>query len=83
MQLQQSKDVVKYNNKISSNSTALVSNLIINSPDLINTANDPLIETVLQRLPIYNLDRLNAAARQENRKVFIIILLIFVVNKLY
>lgn len=46
-------------NNISSSSTT----------DLINTANDPLIGTVLQRLPIDTLDRLNTVGRQEHRQV--------------
>lgn len=37
--------------------------------NLINTANDPLIGTVLQRLPIDTLDHLNAVTRLENRQV--------------
>lgn len=49
--------------------------------DLINTVNDPLIETVLQRLPIDTQDRLNAVGRQENRQVFITLLQIFMTRK--
>lgn len=38
--------------------------------DLVNTINDPLIGTVLQKLPVDAQDRLNAVLRQENRQVF-------------
>lgn len=78
--LQQPKDL-KSSIKNSSCATSLSSeNTLVSSinnssaTDLINTANDPLIETVLQRLPIDTLDRLNVVARQENRQVFIILL---------
>jgi len=84
LQSQQPKDLIKLNNKnststnnSSSTENTLVSNNISggssSATDLINTANDPLIGTVLQRLPIDTLDRLNAVARQENRQVFIVI----------
>lgn len=83
MQSQQPKDLIKLGSKNSSstsNSSSTENTLLSNSIsggssstiDLINTANDPLIGTVLQRLPIDTLDRLNAVARQENRQVFTI-----------
>lgn len=78
--LQPSKDLIKLGGKNSSSPSnnsntenTLTSNNISNpssATDLINTANDPLIGTVFQRLPIDTLDRLNAVARQENRQVF-------------
>lgn len=53
----------------------MTSNINTNSAtDSKNYSNDPLIETVLQRLPIETLDRLNSVARLDNRKVFIILL---------
>lgn len=85
LQLQQPKDVSKVGSKnlscISNNITSenlLISNNNSGSApssviDLINTANDPIIGTVLQRLPIDSLDRLNAVSRQENRQVIIIL----------
>lgn len=84
MLIQQAKDIIKpisKNSSCTSNSSSSENTLILNnisssissSIDLINTANDPLIGTVLQRLPIDALDRLNGVARQENRQVFIII----------
>lgn len=84
LQLQQPKDSTKLGSKNSScisNTTsenALISNNNSGSApssviDLINTANDPIIGTVLQRLPIDSLDRLNAVARQENRQVITIL----------
>lgn len=42
--------------------------------DIKKLSNDPLIETVLQRLPIETQDQLNSVARLENRKVFITLL---------
>lgn len=83
--IQQAKDIIKpisKNSSVTSNSLSSENTLILNnissgissSTDLINTANDPLIGTVLQRLPIDTLDRLNGVARQENRQVFIILL---------
>lgn len=85
MQSQQPKDLIKLNSKNSTstnNSSSIENTLVSNNisggsssaTDLINTANDPLIGTVLQRLPIDTLDRLNAVARQENRQVFIVLL---------
>lgn len=75
---QQPKDLIKLSSKNSSstsNSSSTENTLVSNisggpssATDLINTANDPLIGTVLQRLPIDTLDRLNAVARQENRQ---------------
>ncbi|XP_025407791.1 dedicator of cytokinesis protein 7 isoform X2 [Sipha flava] len=72
------KDSIKHGGKNSnspsnnsSTENSLTSNNISSSSsatDLINTANDPLIGTVFQRLPIDTLDRLNAVARQENRQ---------------
>lgn len=84
LQSQQPKDLIKLNSKNSTstnNSSSIENTLVSNNisggsssaTDLINTANDPLIGTVLQRLPIDTLDRLNAVARQENRQVFIVI----------
>lgn len=72
--MQQSNDLTKPGIKNSSSTSSssdntLVSNNTNSSSDLINTANDPLIGTVLQRLPIDTLDRLNAVTRQENRQV--------------
>lgn len=76
LQLQQPKDLIKTCSKNFSNtsteSTLPLNNSSVGSSsavDLINTANDPIIGTVLQRLPIDALDRLNAVARQENRQV--------------
>jgi len=85
LQSQQPKDLVKLSSKnpnSTSNSSSTENTLVSNNisagsssaSDLINTANDPLIGTVLQRLPIDSLDRLNAVARQENRQVFIVLL---------
>lgn len=84
--LQPSKDSIKHGGKNSSSScnnstteNTLTSNNISSSSsatDLINTANDPLIGTVFQRLPIDTLDRLNAVARQENRQVFIFLFIL-------
>jgi len=85
LQSQQPKDLIKLNSKNSTstnNSSSIENTLVSNNisggsssaTDLINTANDPLIGTVLQRLPIDTLDRLNAVARQENRQVFIVLL---------
>jgi len=84
LQPQQPKDLIKLSSKNSSSASnssstenTLVSNNITggssSATDLINTANDPLIGTVLQRLPIDTLDRLNALARQENRQVIIVL----------
>lgn len=84
LQSQQPKDLIKLNSKNSTstnNSSSIENTLVSNNisggsssaTDLINTANDPLIGTVLQRLPIDTLDRLNAVARQENRQVFIVL----------
>lgn len=54
----------------SENTTSNNSNSgLLSGSDLMNTANDPLIGTVLQRLPIDTLDRLNSVTRQENRQV--------------
>lgn len=83
-QSQQPKDLIKLNSKnsTSTNSSSSIENTLVSNnisggsssaTDLINTANDPLIGTVLQRLPIDTLDRLNAVARQENRQVFILL----------
>lgn len=80
----QPKDLIKHNSRNSSctNHNASSDNaLILNNTiggsssvlDLINTANDPIIGTVLQRLPIDTLDRLNAVARQDNRQVIIVL----------
>jgi len=84
LQPQQPKDLIKLSSKNSSstsNSSSTENTLVSNNisggsssaTDLINTANDPLIGTVLQRLPIDTLDRLNAVARQENRQVFMVL----------
>jgi len=84
LQSQQPKDLIKHSSKNSSstgNSSSTENTLVSNNissgsssaTDLINTANDPLIGTVLQRLPIDTLDRLNAVARQENRQVLIVL----------
>lgn len=54
------------NTVVSNSNTGLLS-----TTDLINSTNDPLIGTVLQRLPIETLDQLNSAARLNNRQVFI------------
>jgi len=83
LQSHQLKDLIKLGSKNSSSTSnnsntenTLVSNNVSgglsSATDLINTANDPLIGTVLQRLPIDTLDRLNAVARQENRQVLIV-----------
>jgi hypothetical protein len=84
--LQPYKDSIKHGGKNSnspsnnsSTENSLTSNNISSSSsatDLINTANDPLIGTVFQRLPIDTLDRLNAVARQENRQVFIFLFIL-------
>jgi len=91
LQSQQPKDLIKHskNSSTTGNSSTentSVSNNISGSSssatDLINTANDPLIGTVLQRLPIDTLDRLNAVARQENRQV-LIVLYFYIKFKMY
>lgn len=83
--LQPSKDSIKLGGKNSnspSNNSSVENTLTNNissssfATDLINTANDPLIGTVFQRLPIDTLDRLNSVARQENRQVFLFLFLL-------
>jgi len=74
LQSQQSKELkLSIKNASSGSEITLISNSSgsSNITDLINTANVPLIGTVLQKFPIDAQDRLNATSRQENRQVLI------------